>query len=107
MLRNGYMDAFIFNILEKNRSYYNSLSLEDFMEREMINDEIVREFRAFMRQENFEFKFVNYQPVLRRYLKAAMAQQLYGSTAFEQIVNEEDLALEKIIELSKEKNLKK
>lgn len=107
MLRNGYMDAFIFDILEKNRSYYNELSLEDFMEREIITDEILREFRSFMRKENFEMRFSNYQPVLKRYLKAAMAQQLFGSTAFEQIVNEEDLALEKIIELSKDREFKK
>lgn len=107
MLRNGYMDAFIFDILEKNRSYYNELSLEDFMEREIITDEILREFRSFMRKENFEMRFSNYQPVLKRYLKAAMAQQLFGSTAFEQIVNEEDLALEKIIELSQDREFKK
>ena len=107
MLRNGYMDAFIFDILEKNRTYYNALSLEDFMEREMISDEIIREFRAFMRKENFDLQLSNYREVLRRYLKAAMAQQLFGSTAFEQIVNEEDLALDKIIELSRDKDFKK
>ncbi|NJW54924.1 hypothetical protein HC175_18610, partial [Salinimicrobium sp. CDJ15-91] len=43
---------------------------------------------------------------LRRYFKAAMGQQLFGSTIFEQIVNEDDLALEKIITLSKEKKFK-
>lgn len=107
MLRNGYMDAFIFEVLEKNRSYYNSLSQEEFMEREMITDEILRDFRAFLLKENFEMRFPNYRPVLRRYLKAAMAQQLFGSTVFEQIVNEDDLALEKIISLSKNENFRK
>lgn len=106
MLRNGYMDAFIFEVLEKNRSFYNALSEEEFMERELITDEVLREFRAFMLRENFEMQFSHYRPVLRRYLKAAMGQQLFGSTIFEQIVNEDDLALEKIIALSKEKKFK-
>lgn len=107
MLRNGYMDAFIFEVLEKNRSYYNSLSEEDFMEREMITGEILNQFQGYMRQENFEMQFNKYQSVLKRYLKAAMAQQLFGSTAFEQIVNEDDPALEKIIELSRTEKFKK
>ncbi|NJW52149.1 S41 family peptidase [Salinimicrobium oceani] len=107
MLRNGYMDGFIFEVLEKNRKYYNALSYEDFLQREMISDEILMEFRNFMRRENFDIRFSDYRPVLRRYLKAAMAQQLFGSTAFEQILNEEDPAIHKVIDLATHRNLKK
>lgn len=107
MLRNGYMDGFIFEILEKDRNYYNSLSYKDFLQREIISDEVLKEFNAFMRRENFDIKFTEYRPELKRYLKAAMAQQLFGSTAFEQIVNEEDPAVNKVIELSRNDNFKK
>jgi carboxyl-terminal processing protease len=100
MLRNGYMDSFIFEVLEQNRKYYNSLSFEDFMQKELITKATVEEFRAFMRRENFDMRFKDYLPTLKLYLKAAMAQQLFGSTAFEQILNEEDPAVRKIIELS-------
>ena len=34
MLRGGVMDRFIFNILEKNRSYYNQISQQEFEEEE-------------------------------------------------------------------------
>lgn len=107
MLRNGYMDGFIFEVLEENRDYYNALSYEDFMNREVITDEILRDFRAFMRRENFDIRFIDYRQVLKRYLKAAMAQQLFGSTAFERMVNEEDPAIEKVIELSKDSGFKR
>jgi carboxyl-terminal processing protease len=107
MLRNGYMDGFIFELLENDREYYNSLSYQDFMEREMISEQVLKDFRNFMLRENFDIKFSEYRPVLKRYLKAAMAQQLFGSTAFEQILNEEDPAVAKVIELSRNKNLKK
>lgn len=107
LLRNGYMDGFIFEILEKDRNYYNSLTYEDFLQREMISEEILKEFRNFMQRENFDIKFSEYRHDLKRYLKAAMAQQLFGSTAFEQILNEEDPAIDKIIELSRNKELKK
>lgn len=107
MLRNGYMDGFIFEVLEQNRDYYNSLTYEDFLKRELITENILRDFRAFMRRENFDIRFSDYRSDLKRYLKAAMAQQLFGSTAFEQMVNEEDPAIRKIIDLSENKRLKK
>ncbi|GAB2763497.1 S41 family peptidase [Salinimicrobium soli] len=100
MLRSGFMDRFIFEVLESNRAYYNSLSEEEFMKQEMVDEEILGKFRAFTRRENFEVKVSAYKPVLKRYLKATMAQQLYGSTAFERIVNEGDRMITKVIELS-------
>ncbi len=107
MLRNGYMDSFIFEVLEKDRKYYNDLSFQKFMQREVITNAILEEFREFMRRENFEMRFNEYRPTLELYLKAAMAQQLFGSTAFEQILNAEDPAIEKIIELSANRNFRK
>jgi carboxyl-terminal processing protease len=100
MLRSGFLDRFIFEVLESDRSYYNSLNEEEFMQREVVDEEILSKFRAFTRRENFELKVSNYRPVLKRYLKATMAQQLFGSTAFEKIVNQEDRMIKKVIELS-------
>ncbi|WP_324720356.1 S41 family peptidase [Salinimicrobium sp. HB62] len=107
MLRNGYMDGFVFEVLEKDRKYYNSLNYEDFLQREIITDATVDDFKSFMRRENFDMRFNNYRATLKLYLKAAMANQLFGSTAFEQILNEEDPAIAKIIELSANQNFKK
>ena len=100
LLRNGYMDSFVFDILESNREYYNSLGFEEFLDSEVIDDEILRKFRDFMRAENFDIKYSEYRPVLRRYLKASMAEQLFGSNEFEQIINEEDRMIRKVLELS-------
>lgn len=103
MLRSGYMDKFIFEVLENDREYYNSLDFEEFLQTEMVNEEILQQFREFTRRENFQVKITEYRPVLKRYLKATMAQQLFGSNAFEQIVNEGDRMIEKVIELSSKK----
>ena len=107
MLRNGYMDGFIFEVLEGSRDYYNSLTYEDFLEREVITEQIISDFRSFMLRENFDIRFSDYRSELKWYLKAAMAQQLFGTTAFQKMLNEEDPAIDKIIELSGNKRLKK
>lgn len=103
MLRSGYMDQFIFEVLENDREYYNSLEFEDFMQIEMVDENILEQFRNFTIREKFQVKITDYEPVLKRYLKATMAQQLFGSNAFEQIVNEGDRMIEKVIDLSLKK----
>lgn len=107
MLHNGYMDGFVFEVLEKDRNYYNSLSFEDFMEREIITSSTLEDFKSFMQRENFNIRFTDYKPTLELYLKAAMARQLFGSTAYQQILNVEDPAIEKVLELSANKDFKK
>lgn len=107
MLYNGYMDGFVFEVLEKDRNYYNSLSFEDFMEREIITSSTLEDFKSFMQRENFNIRFTDYKPTLELYLKAAMARQLFGSTAYQQILNVEDPAIEKVLELSANKDFKK
>jgi len=102
MLRSGYMDRFIFEVLENDREYYNSLKFEDFLQLDMVDEDILQQFRDFTRRENFQVRISDYKQVLKRYLKATMAQQLFGSNAFEQIVNEGDRVIDKVIELSSE-----
>ncbi|MGB7786075.1 MAG: S41 family peptidase [Salinimicrobium sp.] len=101
LLHNGYMDKFIFEVLESNREYYNNLSFDLFRKKDLIDEDILRQFKAFMRRENFNLQISDYKPVLKRYLKATMARQLFGSNEFEQMVNEEDRVIKKVVELSK------
>lgn len=95
------MNRFVFEILEENREYYNSLSLEEFMQAPLVDDAMVREFVSFTRNEGYNLQVTTYTPVLKQYLKATMAQQLFGTNEFEQIVNEGDRVIEKVVELSR------
>jgi len=47
VLRSGYMRTFAFELLEKDRAYYNALSQEDFNEEVEITDEIIEDFISF------------------------------------------------------------
>ena len=109
MLRNGFMDRFIFEILETDRPGYNAISEEDFMAREMVDEQMVQDFEAYTKNtagifphHGFSISFEKYNLLLKKYLKATMAQQLYGSNVFEQIVNQGDPMLEKVVSLSQE-----
>lgn len=103
ILRHPFMNRFIFETMENNREFYNNLSLAEFHEQDLVDDEMVQEFTRFMRNVGYDLQVSLYAPVLKQYLKATMAQQLFGTNEFEQIVNQGDRVIEKIIELSSEK----
>ncbi len=105
LLRGGYMSRFVFDILEKNREYYNSISKNDFREELEITEEMILDFDRYIRRMNIGVKDTSEErkPLLKKYLKAEMAQQLFGTNAFERYLNEDDRLIEKVIELSEEK----
>lgn len=104
VLRSGYMRLFIFEQLEKNRPYYNSLTMEKFLEEVAISDEVIEDFISFARFRQINLKASKYRDLYRRYLKATMARQLFGNTAFEMMVNKEDAVVQKVIALTQENN---
>lgn len=102
LVRSGFMSRFVFELIEKNRPYYNSLSLSSFSKEVEITNQDVRDFITFARDRNVNIRIQQYRDVLKQYIKAVMAQQLYNNTIFEQMLNEEDPAILKIKSLSRE-----
>lgn len=107
LLRRGFFDRFIFEVLESNREFYQTLSLEQ-LKQLALDNKIVKELEAYaLNRKNlyphpeFRLEIDTYLPVLKQYLKASMARQLFGTDAFEQIVNQGDPAIEKLLQLSK------
>ena len=101
VLRSGYMSRFIFEELEKQRPYYNGLSKEQFKNEVFITEEIVEDFLSFAQQRGINLRANVYRNEYKRFLKATMAQQLFGNNAFEQMINEEDPIIDKVLSISK------
>ncbi len=103
MQQSGVMSRFVFDQLEKNRAYYSQLKEEKFNTEVEIEDKMVQDFLRYIRNENINPEAYPYKNTLKRYLKATIAQQLYGTDAFAKLINEEDKIIEKLIELSHKK----
>ncbi|NNK88223.1 MAG: peptidase S41, partial [Flavobacteriaceae bacterium] len=97
----GIMNYFIFEELDKDRSIYRGLSKEDFISGFVITDEVVDRFQSYLNaRANINIPFVAYKEEMKLYLKATLAEQLYGSEASVQVLNSNDNMLERVLSLS-------
>ncbi|MFV8225497.1 S41 family peptidase [Christiangramia aquimixticola] len=105
LLRSGYMSRFVFDILEKDREYYNTIDREDFKSKIQITDEMVDDFDRYVGQTNLGVTRTSdaKKPLLKKFIKAEIAQQLFGTNVFERYLNEDDRIIDKVIELSRKK----
>ncbi len=102
LLRTGRMGRYVFEELDKKRVFYNSVSQEEFDEKITVDDEFAEGFLAYAKRIGIDIRLSNYQEQLKKYLKATMAQQLFGTDVFEKILNEDDAMINKVLSIYKE-----
>ena len=99
--RREYISNFVFEELDKDRSIYEGVEADDFMDNFQVSDDIVIKFQNFVNlKERTNITFVAYHDQMRRLIKSELAQQLYGSNTAEMILNETDDMIEEVILLS-------
>ncbi|SEL25323.1 carboxyl-terminal processing protease [Aquimarina amphilecti] len=100
MLRSGRMGGYIFEELDKKRAFYNELTEEQFKEEINIDDDFADGFLVYTRKNGIDINLKNYREQLKKYLKAIMAQQLFGTSEFEKIINKDDKMIQKVLSIS-------
>lgn len=105
MYEGGVMDRFIFDLLDEDRKFYNSLSQTEFIERTLITEEVLNRFTSYLGDYNMNYNFGSSSYILEKYLKATMARQLFGGDLAEKISNEDDAFITRILKLNSEENL--
>jgi carboxyl-terminal processing protease len=97
--RNGFMSYFIFEYLEANRKDFEGMSLENFKDNFQADQGLTEDFISYARLEQAQIDISDYEEELKIALKANIAQQLYGPTAYESLLNEFDPMIQKILDL--------
>lgn len=99
--RRGYINNFIFEVLDNDRSAFVNISREEFINSYTIDDELINDFQDYLKiKRRTTIVFVAYKEEVKQYLKAAMAEQLYGEGASEEVINQKDIMIKKVITLS-------
>lgn len=97
--RSGFMSYFIFEYLDTHRDQFEDMDFEQFKEEYEVGDELVRSFIDYSRLSETHVDLTKYASELKKTLKATIAQQLYGTTEFEIILNQDDPFILKVLEM--------
>jgi carboxyl-terminal processing protease len=99
--RRGFIGYFVFEHLEKDRSAYGAISMNDFIENFVVSDDMVLEFQDYLNvRTDSKITFVAYHDEIKQFIKAALGDQLYANGAFEEIFNQRDIMIDEVIKLS-------
>ncbi len=99
LLHSRLMDSFVFTLMDQNRPYYNDLSRTVFIDSMQVTSKMMQSFRNFLKKHNLRFPVKKYHALVKEYIKACMARQLFGTDAYNQVLSQRDPAIEKVITL--------
>lgn len=95
------MNNFVFEELDKNRKIYNNITKEEFIANHQVTNAETDKFADYLESKaRFRVPFAAYNNEIKLYLKATLAEQLYGDQAFVQVINSQDVMIEKVLELN-------
>jgi len=95
----GWLSYFIFEHLDDNRMLYSELSEKEFIEDFKVDDILFEEFVNYLVARRLKMNFYDYEDSMKTYLKAALAEQLYGANVHAKIKSSEDKMLQEVLEL--------
>ncbi|MFS4482399.1 S41 family peptidase [Hyunsoonleella sp. 2307UL5-6] len=100
--RRGVIGYFVFETLDKERATYKDYRRQDFIDNFKVTDDIVIAFQEYLNvRTGSNITFVAYHEEVKQYLKATLADQLFGEGAFEEVINQRDIMIDEVIQLSK------
>jgi len=104
LIRRDYISHFAFLELEKDRTVFENTKREDFINNYKITDEMIESFQDYLNiKRKTTIVFVAYKEEVKQYIKAALAEQLFGFGAYEEVVNQKDIMVDEVIKQSIEK----
>ncbi|MDO5969266.1 S41 family peptidase [Flavivirga aquimarina] len=99
--RSGFIGYFVFEELEKDRHLNDGISRQDFIDSFEVSDDFVLAFQDYVNvRVGSKITFVAYHEEVKHYIKATLADQLYGGGAFEEVFNQRDIMIDEVIKLS-------
>lgn len=96
------LDNFVFRQLEKDRHAYDNISRKEFIDNFEVGDDLVFALQDYINlRSRSKITFVAYHNEVKQYIKATLANQLFGDGAYEEVFNQSDIVIDEVIKLSK------
>jgi len=97
LLNSGIVGHFVFEQLDKDRNAFKGLSIEMFRAKMQHNDTYVSAFERYLKEIGLDVKVGNNKNLVKKYLTAEWARQLFGENQYYSIMLKEDAMLNAIL----------
>jgi len=94
----GVLSRFVFNELDKNRSFYNDLSEKDVQLLD-ISDDLLYQFKRYSAEKGLEFSGTSANESIQLFIRAEIAKQLVSTNLYYKIISESDDVLKRLLGL--------
>ena len=95
----GFISYFIFEHLDEDRQRYADYTQEEFIRDFRVDDILFERFVDYSVRNNINIRFYDYEASVKLFIKAALAEQLYGSNIHAKIKGAADAMLMQVLEL--------
>ena len=75
--------------------------MDTFKKEVTISDADLGDFVSFAKKRDISVRIRSYRDVYKNYIKAVMAEQLFNNNVYEQMLNENDPVIKKVLEIDK------
>ena len=97
LLQSGILGDFVFEQLDKDRLIFKGLTFEQFQVKMNQTDMYLNAFQKFIFGNGLDLNFGKSKPLVKRYLIAEFARQLYGEKYYYEIVLKDDAMIKAIM----------
>lgn len=97
ILKSGVVGHFVFEELDKDRSAFKGLSLQQLIDKVASSPSYVKNFKTYLFNLGLDVNLEKNKSIVNRYLEAEFARQLFGENYYYQIVLKEDKMIKAIL----------
>jgi carboxyl-terminal processing protease len=97
LLESGLVGHFVFEQLDRDRNAFKGLSFEEFKAKIDATDLYFNLFQKYLSKNGIEMKLDKNKSLVKRYLSAEFARQLYNEGKYYEIVLKDDAMIKKVL----------
>lgn len=97
LLQSGILGQFVFEQLDYNRNAFKGMTFENFKVKIEETDLYFNAFQKYLSKNGMEMKLDKNKSLVKRYLAAEFARQLYNESKFYDIVLKEDAMIKQLL----------
>jgi carboxyl-terminal processing protease len=97
-MQSALVGNFVFEQIDSDRNAFKQITYADFLIKMNKTELYFNSFQKFLIKNGLDVKLSNNREIVKRYLTAEFARQLFGESKYYQIVLKEDAMIKAVLE---------